>query len=204
MSSYPVRLVGGENLQRARLTVLVRLVLLIPHVVLLTLYGIAAGFTAIGAWFAALVTGRVPAGMHEFIAGYVRYGAIVIAYLAILSDRFPPMGTDDRYEIDLEIDGPVPQNRLTVLFRAVLVAPCMLLLAYVFDPLILLVAVLNWLIALVIGRVPAGLQSAGMWLLRFRARTYAYFLLVNPRYPSFGAGSDGSLPADQAALPPMP
>jgi hypothetical protein len=80
----------------------------------------------------------------------------------------------------------------------------MVLLGYVLDPLLALVAIGNWFVALVMGRVPGGLQRLGLWILRFRARSYAYLLLVNPRYPSFGGDPGGSLPADQASLPPIP
>jgi Domain of unknown function (DUF4389) len=201
---YPVRLVGGEDLRRTRLTVLVRIVLVIPHLFALWLYGIGAFATAIFAWFAALVTGRVPANMHDFLAGYVRYTTHVIAYLTILADPYPSFGGDDRYEVEAEIDGPVQQNRLTVLLRLVLVLPCMALLTYVLEPLLAIVAIICWFSALVTGRVPAGLQRAGLWVVRFRVRSYAYVLLVNPRYPSFGGEPVHSLPAHQTALPPIP
>jgi len=204
-STYPVRLTGGDDLGRSRLTVLFRLVLLIPHVLALMLYGLAAFFVVIAAWFVALVSGRVLVGLHDFLASYVRYSAYVIAYAAILTDPFPPFNGDAPYAVTVEIDAPVPQNRLTVLFRAVLVLPCMVLLGYVLDPLLALIAVGCWFVALVTGRVPAGLQRVGLWILRFRVRSYAYVLLVNPRYPSFGGDpAEGSLPADQASLPPLP
>ena len=57
---YPVRLVGGHDLQRSRLTVFFRLILLIPHVIVTSLYGIVAFIAVVIAWFAALFTGRVP------------------------------------------------------------------------------------------------------------------------------------------------
>ncbi len=202
---YPVRLTGGDDLRRSRLTVLFRLVLLIPHVLALMLYGLAAFIAVIAAWFVALVTGRVLPPLHDFLASYVRYSAYVIAYAAILTDPFPPFNGDAPYAVTVEIDAPVPQNRLTVLFRAVLVLPCMVLLGYVLDPLLALIAVGCWFVALVTGRVPAGLQRVGLWILRFRVRSYAYVLLVNPRYPSFGGDpAAGSLAADQASLPPLP
>ena len=204
-AAYPVRFAGGDDLSRSRLTVLFRLVLVIPHLLLLMLYGLGAFVVVVIAWFAALVTGRVPAGLHGFLTGYVRYSAHVLAYATILTGPFPPLGTDDPYTFEIEIDGPVRQNRLTVLFRALLVLPCMVLLGYILDPLLGLVAIGCWFVALVTGRVPAGLQNVGLWILKFRVRSYAYALLVNPRYPSFGGGDPGgSLPADQAALPPIP
>jgi hypothetical protein len=200
---YPVRLVGGDDLHRSRLTVLFRWLLVIPHLVVLWLYGIGAGIVGIIAWFAALFTGRVPDGMHAFIAGYVRYYVHVAAYGAIAADPFPPFGGDDSYPVDLEIDPPVAQNRLTVLFRLILVIPCYLLVAYILQPVAAIVGIICWFAALITGRVPQGLQNALLFCIRFGARTYAYLYLVNPRYPAFG-DDHATLPGDQAALPPVP
>jgi hypothetical protein len=201
--SYPVRLVGGDDLERSRLTVFFRLFLLIPHVIVLWLYGIAATIVVIIAWFAALFTGRVPEGMHEFIAGYLRYHIRVGSYGAILADPFPPFGSGGSYPVDLEIDPPVTQNRLTVLFRIVLALPCYVLMAYALQPLLVLIAIACWFVALFTGGVPEGLQRVGLFCLRFTARTMAYLYLVNPRYPAFGETA-ASLPGDQTALPPLP
>jgi hypothetical protein len=202
-SSYPVRLVGGHDLERSRLTVFFRLFLLIPHVLVLALYGIAAYIVVIIAWFAALFTGRVPDGMHGFISGYLRYYIRVGAYGAILANPFPPFGSGGSYPVDLEIDPPVDQSRLTVFFRIILVIPCYALMNYALQPLLLLIAIGNWFVALFTGRVSEGLERVGMFCLRFNSRTLAYVFLVNPRYPAFG-DTPGSLPSDQAALPPLP
>jgi hypothetical protein len=202
-SAYPVRLVGGQDLERSRLTVFFRLFLLIPHAIVLWLYGIAAAIVAIIAWFAALFTGRVPDGMHEFIAGYLRYYLRVGAYGAIMADPFPPFGSGGSYPVDLEIDPPVEQSRLTVFFRIVLVIPCYLLMAYVLQPLLVLIAIGCWFVAVFTGRVPEGFERVGLFCLRFTARTVAYLYLVNPRYPAFG-DTPGTLPGDQTALPPIP
>jgi Domain of unknown function (DUF4389) len=199
---YPVRLVGGEDLERSRLTVFFRIFLLIPHAIVLFFYAIGAMVVTVVAWFAALITGRVPDGMHSFIAGYERYYARVLAYGAILADPFPPFGASGSYPVDLEIDPPVDQNRLTVLFRIILAIPCIIVL-YVLQNLLYLVAIGNWFVALFAGRVPPGLETLGMFCLRFLMRTHTYIALVNPRYPAFG-DTPGTLPMDQASLPPVP
>jgi hypothetical protein len=77
--SHPIRLVGGHDLQRSRLTVFFRLILVIPHVIVLAVYAIGVFFAEIIAWFAALFTGRVPLSLHDFIGGYLRYSARVLA-----------------------------------------------------------------------------------------------------------------------------
>jgi hypothetical protein len=199
---YPVRLVGGHDLERSRLTVFFRIFLLIPHLIVLVVYGIAAEVVTVIAWFAALFTGRVPDGMHNFIAGFVRYAARIHAYGGILANPFPPFGSGGTYPVDLEIDPPVAQSRLTVLFRIILAIPCwfvMTLLQYLLQ----LLAIGNWIVAVITGSVPNGMQNLGMFCLRFMMRTQAYLLLVNPRYPAFG-DTPGSLPHDAAALPPLP
>jgi hypothetical protein len=200
--SHPVRLVGGQDLERSRLTVLFRIFLLIPHLIVLCLYAIAALVATVIAWFAALITGRVPDGMHDFIAGYVRYSIRVMAYGSILADPFPPFGGGGSYPVDLEIDPPEQQGRLGVFFRFLLALPC-LLVANVLQYLLDLVAIACWFVALVTGSVPEGLQNVGLFCLRFIARTHAYTLLLTPRYPAFG-DTPASLPADQSALPPLP
>jgi Domain of unknown function (DUF4389) len=201
--SYPVRLVGGHELGRSRLTVFFRIILLIPHWVVLTLYGLAAAVVAFIAWFAALFTARVPEGMHNFIAGYVRYHVRVLAYGSILADPFPPFGSGGTYPVDLEIDPPVRQGRLGVFFRGLLVFPCWILMAYALQPLLGLVAIGCWFVSLFTGRVPEGLEKVGIFCIRFSSRTVAYYMLVNPRYPAFG-DAPGTLPGDQLALPPIP
>jgi hypothetical protein len=202
-SSYPVRLVGGQDLERSRLTVFFRIILLIPHIIVLALYGIAVIFAAIAAWFAALFTGRVPEGLHGFIAGYLRYYVRVGSYATIVANPFPPFGPGGSYPVDLEIDPPVEQSRLTVFFRFFLALPCLILSSYALRPLLELLAIGNWFIALFLGRVPEGMQKVCLFCIRFDSRTQAYLLLVSARYPAFG-DTPGSLPADQAALPPLP
>ena len=59
----------------------------------------------------------MPVGLHDFIAGYLRYSTRVLAYAYILADPFPPFGAGGSYPVDVEVDPPVSQSRLTVFFR---------------------------------------------------------------------------------------
>ncbi|MDX6618641.1 MAG: hypothetical protein QOK36_1027 [Gaiellales bacterium] len=200
---YPVNVIGGDDLARSRLTVFFRIILVIPHLIVASLWGLVSALATIVAWFAALFTGSVPDGLHAFIASYHRYYTRVLSYLAILADPYPPFGSSGRYPVDLEVAPPVPQSRLTILFRIILVLPCYLLTTYALNPLLWLVAVGNWFVSLFTGRVPEGLQKVGMFCVRFNMRTLGYASLINPRYPAFGE-TPGSLPADAVSLPPLP
>ena len=200
--SYPVRLVGGDDLERSRLPVFFRIFLLIPHVIVLVFYGIAA---LIAAWSRGSRRSSPDAyrtGCTTSSPGTCATTSRVLAYGTILADPFPPFGAGGAYPVDLEIDPPVSQGRLGVFFRLILALPC-LFVASVLQNLLYLVAIGNWFVALVTGGVPEGLQKVGMFCMRFMARTHAYALLVNPRYPAFG-DTPASLPADQTTLPPLP
>jgi Domain of unknown function (DUF4389) len=70
---HPIGLVVTDDLKRSRLTVFFRLLLVIPHLIWLYLWGIAAYVAVVISWFVALFTGHVPEGLHLFNAGYLRY-----------------------------------------------------------------------------------------------------------------------------------
>ena len=114
---HPIRLVVTDDLQRSRLTVFFRALLVIPAIIWLSLWGVVTFLAWIAAWFAALFTGRVPDGLHNFMATYLRYQTHVYAYLFLVADPYPGFTGKPGYPIDLEVDPPVRQSRWTVFFR---------------------------------------------------------------------------------------
>lgn len=181
---HPMQLVVTDDLERNRLTVLFRLLLAIPHFVLAALWGIAVFFAIVVAWLAALVTGRVPDGLHGFIAAFVRYQTHVNAYFAIAANPFPSFTGAPGYPIDVDIAPAAPQNRLTVLFRLLLAIPAFIVL-YVLQLVAQLVMVLAWFYALFAGKLAKGLRDVLAYWLRYQAQTIGYVGLLTGRYPSF-------------------
>src|SRR5579864_1297730 len=181
--SHPIGLIVTDDLERSRLTVFCRLLLAVPHLIWLYLWGIAVSITVLISWFAGIFTGRVPTGLHDFNASYLRYSTRVAGYLFLLADPWPPFSNAESYPIDVRIDGPKPQSRLTVLFRLILAIPA-LLLVYVFRAVNSVVAVLGWFYCLALGRMNRGMRDISAWLLRYEVQTYAYLMLLTDRYPS--------------------
>jgi hypothetical protein len=62
----------------------------IPHGICLLFRQIAGIILFIVAFFAVLFTGKYPKGMHDFQVGNLRWGMRVMAYITMLSDRYPP------------------------------------------------------------------------------------------------------------------
>ncbi len=75
---------------RDRVSVGFRLILVIPHVIVLFFVLIAWCITTIVAWFVILFTGEYPAGLYEFGLGSLRWLIRVQAYLLLLVDDYPP------------------------------------------------------------------------------------------------------------------
>jgi hypothetical protein len=188
VKDHPIGLVVDDDLKRTRLTVFFRLLLAIPQAIWLAVWGIAAYVAWIVAWFAALFTGRVPAGLHDFLARYARATTHLYAYVLLLADPWPPFGgAPGSYPVDLRVDPPQPQSRLSVLFRILLAIPAFLL-SYVFRIVNQLVAVLGWFYALATGRMHEGMRDLSAWMLRYEVQTYAYVGLLTSRYPSLAGG----------------
>lgn len=180
---HPIGLILTDDLQRSRLTVFFRLLLAIPHLIVLELWGIVVCVVVFIAWLAALFTGRVPEGLHSFIASFLRYTTHVFGYIYLLADPWPSFSPSEPYPIDARIDGPQPQGRLGVFFRVILAIPA-LILAGIFRNVNAIVALLGWFYALATGRMSKGMRDLSAWLLRYELQTYGYVGLLTSRYPT--------------------
>ncbi|MCU1385509.1 MAG: hypothetical protein JWL71_4206 [Acidobacteria bacterium] len=88
---YPIALTFERpDTPRDRLTVGLRLLLVIPHAIVLFFVVCAWWVTTIVAWFLILITGRYPQGLYNFGAGALRWLIRVEAYILLLVDDYPP------------------------------------------------------------------------------------------------------------------
>jgi ABC-type multidrug transport system fused ATPase/permease subunit len=210
MEPHPIRMVVEDDLDRSRLTVFFRLLLAIPHIIWLILWGIAVFFVAVLSWFIVLFTARLPEGLHAFQGAYLRYGTHVYAFVLLAANPFPGFtGTAGSYPIDIEIDAPEPQSRWKTAFRIILAFPALLLAAALAGGsggggggsgtsgdsgdaywywggsigLAVAIAVFAWFACMVKARMPNGFRDALAYALRYSAQTYGYLLFLTDRYP---------------------
>ncbi|WP_328890865.1 DUF4389 domain-containing protein [Streptomyces sp. NBC_00316] len=187
-----------EPPRQRRLTVLLRLLLLIPHFVVLFFLHIAAFFTAIAGWFAALVMGRLPEPVFRFLAGYLGYHVRVNASMMMLIDRYPPFALTppSDYPVLIEVR-PTALNRLAVFFRLILMIPAAVVQGLASTGWWAL-SFVWWLITLILGRMPEPLFEATAATLRYHMRFYAYFMMLTPAYPKGFFGDEAlSVPEHQ-------
>lgn len=181
---HPVRLVDHDDLKRSRLTVLVRWLLVMPHLIWLGLYSLVAFFVALANWVMTLIKGRSPQRLHRWLVRYLRYGVYVYSYLYVLANPYPPFHGDHRsYRIDLLVEGPDDQRRWVTAFRLVLVIPAFVL-NWVLGQVLQVIGLLASVIAIFIGRVPRGMEQLGLYCLRYQTQVFAYLLVLTDRYPT--------------------
>lgn len=90
--TYPVELHVAARAPQRRWTVLLRLLLGIPALLLATAYSSLLVVAAFLAWFAALFTGRMPLGLRNAGDLALRYTAQTYGYLFMLTGAYPYSG----------------------------------------------------------------------------------------------------------------
>jgi hypothetical protein len=194
---------------RNRLTTAFRLLLAIPHLILVGgplavafawgasdpaesydagagggLIGAVAAVCAVIAWFAIVFTGRLPRGLWSMIAFYLRWRVRAAAYTSLLRDEYPPFG-DAPYAATVELVQPeAPRNRVTVAFRILLAIPHLIAIALLGIGWFVS-SVIAWFAILLTGRFPEGLYRFGVGVLQWNIRVEAYVLLLHDEYPPF-------------------
>jgi Domain of unknown function (DUF4389) len=225
----PIRLVvTDDSLERSRLTVFFRLILAIPLIIWLVLWGIAAFVVSFVLWLAVLINREAPKNLHDFVAGYIRYATRVGAYVLLAANPYPGFRVRPGYPVDLEIDPPVQQSRWSGIFRLFLALPALALAAALGAGLSFgspggssqsargeesvyygavslggaatVAAFLAWFFILARGRAPRGVRDLTAYALGYGAQASGYLLLLTPRYPS----SEPALAEPFAELPPHP
>jgi hypothetical protein len=177
-----VRVTFDTDLRRPRLAVLLRLPLAVPAV------GVVVGWTVLAfpalvvAWIAAIATGRAPLALHRFLRAYLEYALRLVAWLALVSRRYPRLhGQPVRLDVARE-----PQPRASVLLRPLLGLPG-LVLGSAFAVVVVLGAVAAWFVALLRGRTTEGLRELGAFCARYDAEALAYLLVLTPSRPRLAA-----------------
>jgi hypothetical protein len=166
-----------------RWTVLVRLILVLPHLFVLAVAGIVAVIVRLLGWLAALFMGRLPEWCAHFLSWYLCYAIRVTGYAYLLVDRFPPVrGNTGGYPVRIVLPERTRLNRWAVLFRTLLALPVLVLSALLTTGWVV-AGLLIWLIVLVLGRMPGPISEATTGVLRVNLRTQAYYDLLTPEYP---------------------
>jgi hypothetical protein len=206
--AYPVSIAVQPQLAgRNRLTCAFRLILAIPHLIVVGSVGIGfavrssgrdvttlGGETgllggvvwilAIVSWVTIVIGGEHINAIRRLTGFYLRWRVRALAYTMLLQDAYPPFG-DGPYAATLTIaDPPATRDRVSVGFRILLAIPHFIALAFLMLGWWVTAAV-SWLLILVSGQYPEPLYTFGVSVLQWLIRVEAYMTLMTDEYPPF-------------------
>lgn len=164
--------------------------IIIPHAFCLLFLGIANMFVKLIAFWAILITGKMPRGIFDFQLNMARWGLRLNARMLNLSDGYPAIGlnkTDNNTIIDIEY--PETISRGSMLLRAFFGA------FYVYLPHIFclvfvslgvgIVSFINFWVILITGKHIPALHGYLTGLLRWGIRINLYLSYLTQEYPPF-------------------
>ncbi|HLZ68390.1 MAG TPA: DUF4389 domain-containing protein [Dehalococcoidia bacterium] len=170
--------------QLNRVTTLLRIFMLIPHMIVLAVLGVCMEVVTVIAWFAILITGKYPRGMWDFSLSVARYAARVSSYGALLRDEYPPFGGGGDYPLQYELAYSEPMNRLSTLLRIIYAIPHIIVL-YLLGIALEVITFIAWWAILFTGKYPQGMFTFAVGVSRWQQRASAYVLLLTDAYPPF-------------------
>ena len=185
-NTYPARLEVDYPERLDRITTLLRLILLIPVVLLLSLMNYVGNNVVVIPNVAILLIRRkYPRWWFDFNLEYTRFMGRVNAYGALLTDQYPSL--EDEQSVHIEVDYPdtANLNRFLPLIKWLLALPHYIVLALLMV-LSLLAEIISWVAILATEKYPRPLFNFVLGVQRYSLRVNAYaFLLVTDRYPPF-------------------
>ena len=202
-SDYPVQLSVDYQGARNRLSVLLRIILAIPILVVGAFIGgyfdtgnrelneallliSAGGVLFIGPLLMIVFRKKYPRWWFDWNLELSRFTLRVSAFLLVLRDEYP--STDEEQSAHLQIEYPNAEtdlNRIFPIFKWLLAIPHFIILAILWI-LVIPVTILAWLLILVTGQYPQAMFEFVVGVLRWSNRVGAYaFLLTTDRYPPF-------------------
>ncbi len=199
LASYPVDfVVPVDDEERSRglaLTgvLLVKVILLIPHVFLISLYAIAVTVVVwLGYWY-ILFTGGKPFWVENFELIYLEWTSRVFAWFTSTTDVYPTFGTDENHPAQVSVvEAPEPQGRLLAALgivgvRVVLAIPHLFVLLWLTLGT-LFAAWVGFVYILTTGSLPLALHLYFVGFHRWWARVWAWIAALTDEYPPFRFG----------------
>ena len=171
--------------------------------------GALGGVCAVLGWFASMARGEMPKGLRDAGAYSVGYTAQMLAYLLLITDRYPnadptamlaDVARPPQHVVRLVGDADdLRFSRVTVFFRLPLAIPHVVWLV-LWTIVAWVASILMWFAILFRGEPPATLHRFLSRYVRYSLHVNSFIYLAANPFPGF-AGEEGRYPLD-LELPP--
>jgi hypothetical protein len=189
--------------ERNRLTTAFRIILAIPHLIIVGAWQYLVEILAVIQWFIILFTGKRNESIWNMQRTWLAYASRVYGYVALLFDEYPAFATDA---------GPAPvrtsivfnaeADRLSSALRIIWAIPALIITAVV-GIAAYVVVLISWFAIVITGKHPKGMWEFTLKVLRMTLQLDSYIFLMTDTYPKFGEGA-GPGEGGVVVLPPPP
>ena len=201
---YPVQFSVVYPETRKRLTVLLRVLLVVPIFVFASIvtgdiwdfvfpasawwqdYLPFVGVVWLAPLLMIALRQKYPLWFFDSYLEVERFSARVLVYMLLLRDEYPSV--DEQQAVDLQIEYPDAKgqlNRFLPVIKWLLAIPHLIVLTILLVA-VLIVTVIAWFQILIVGRYPKRLFTFVEGTIRWQFRVWCYaFMLTTDRYPPF-------------------
>jgi len=201
--TYPVTITGELSIPPGRWKWLIKIVLAIPHIIVLAFLWVAFIIVWLIAFFAIVFTGRFPRGLFDFNVGVLRWTWRVefYTYWALGTDKYPPFTLNSvDYPADLQVEYPEKLSRGLVWIKWWLLAIPHYIVGSFFQAggnrrnnslgLVNFLAIFAGFVLLFTGKYPESIFKLVIGMNRWSYRVCAYAALMTDQYPPFRLWDD--------------
>jgi len=170
-----------------------KIIILLPHVIILTIFELLSLLLNLVLWVPVLVTGQYPRWGHTFIGGTVLWRMRYTSFLFGLTDAYPAFSLSDpgngREAVILFQAQPSYSRFFAIpvlggMVRALMLIPHLIILS-VLSYLVLAVMLFTWIPVLSNGQYPNWGRTIVGGYLRWTTRYYMYRFGLADKYPPF-------------------
>jgi hypothetical protein len=172
------------------LGILIKMIILIPVFLEMTVLGFVAFFALLINWFVISFTGKYWDSAYQLFLGMMRLSAKVKLYIWGITDKYPGFTFDTNNLFKLDIAKPENPNRwlaiplVGIAIRAILLIPY-LIFTEVMERGSGVAMVISWFAVTFKSKFPESLYEFEKDTLRVSAAAGAYIFGLSDKYPSF-------------------
>ena len=175
---------------RNRGTVAIRILLAIPHLVIVSVWNYAVEIVAVIHWFIQVFTVKRNEGLFNFSNRYLGYASRTYTYVGLLFDEYPGFIDDaGKTPVQYSFEYTESVDRLTAGLRLIWAIPALLISAGL-SIAVLFVTIVTWFTILITGKHPRGQFDFQLKVHRYSIQTNAYVGLLTDDYPKFAEPPD--------------
>jgi hypothetical protein len=172
---------------RSRIKNLFRVILVIPHMILVQAWQYLVQVVTLFQWLIILFTGKRNQAIWKLQNDWLAYASRVWSYYSVMYDKWPNIGAEPNGEpTSYSFEYSAQANRLTNFFRILWLIPSIIIGLFVLVGAAVC-TVLAWFAIVITGRHPRGLFDFVMKSHQFVIRLQSCALLMTDTRPKFGA-----------------